>query len=213
MKTKNNNLINFKVFTVLTLSLFLVFSSCKSKKEIVTIEDDKEKEEIVKVDPNIAISIATLQKLINNYDDYSIEDKEASIAKIKTLQLKNKKVDEMIVTLEDRIASEKEKIKKAKDAAKPENRLIKFFGNIASASSSTDADYNISQALKMFNSPAANVLVIINEENYVKDYDKPTNIKKYLERLKDTKNSNVSVEEIKYDANKKIKTLILRKIK
>jgi len=214
MKTKKTNLINLNIITILTLSLFLMVSSCKSKKPAVTIEDDIEnKEEIVKADPNIAISKATLQKVIDNYDDYSIEDKEAIIAKIKALNLKDDKIDGMITTIETKITEEKEKIRKEKEeAAKPANRLVKYFKSIANATSTTDADYNIKQAMNMFKSPAATVLIIISEGDYGKDYDKPTNITKYLRKIKDTKTILDSVEEIKYE-NNKIKTLILRKKK
>ena len=212
MKT---NKFNFNIITILILSLFLITSACKTKKEIIDIKDDKETEEVVdKVDPNIAKSKATLQKMIDNYDDYSIEDKEASIAKIKTLNLNDDEIDGMITTLETKIAEEKEKIRKEKeDAAKPENRLKKYFNNIATASNSTDADYNIKETLKMFKTTTATVLIIISEGDYGKDYDKPTNITKYLNQLKDTKNNINAVEEIKYDDNNKIKTLILRKKK
>ena len=205
---------SINIVAILALSLFLIASGCKSKKEIVPIDDnkDKETEEIVKVDPNIAKSKATLQKLLDNYGDYSIEEKEEIIAKIKALNLKDNEIDAMIVKLEAQIAEEKEKIKKEnEDAAKPENRLKKYFNDIATASSETDANNKITEALKMFSSFSSNVLIIISESEYGKDYDKPTNITKYLNYLKDSKNNVNAVEEIKYDADNKIKTLILRK--
>ncbi|MBN1251274.1 MAG: hypothetical protein JXR51_09540 [Bacteroidales bacterium] len=213
-KTNKLNLAKFyfNIVAIIAFSIFLMSSGCKSKKEIVSIDDQTE--DVVKVNPEIEKSKATLQKLIDQYDSYTIEEKEVIIANIKSLDLKNNEIDAMINTLETKIAEEKAKIKKEnEDAAKPENKLKKYFDEIANASSETDADNKINQALQMFSSASSNVLIIISENDNMKDYDKPTNISKYLNYLKDTKTNVNIVNEIKFDENNKIKTLILKKIK
>ena len=217
---KNNKLtlvkFNFNIIAILTLAFFLMASGCKPKKDLTKTDngDDKEKEEIVTVDPNIVKSKATLQKLLDNYSDYSIEDKEKIIANIKALDLKNTEIDAMITKLETKIAEEKEKIRKEKEeAAKPENRLKKLFDEIATASSEADANTKITEALKMFSSSTSNVFIIISMNGDVPDYDKPSNITKYLNYLKDTKTNTNTIEKLKYNDNNKITSIILTKLK
>jgi hypothetical protein len=71
----------------------------------------------------------------------------------------------------------------------------------------------INDALGLFNSPDAPVLIIISKTGDIVDYDRPTTIKNYLNYLKDTKNNINKVEKIVYDDNGKIKELELLKMK
>ena len=66
-------------------------------------------------------------------------------------------------------------------------KLESSFNAVASAGSLNAADQSIQQALAMFSNQETPVLIVIHEENGIKDYDEPTTIKKYLEYLKDTK--------------------------
>ena len=75
----------------------------------------------------------------------------------------------------------------------------------------TKANNIINNTLPMFAGNDVPVLVIIAEENGVKDYDKPTNIKDYMNYLKDRKAYKAEVETVKYDQNGKISELELRK--
>ncbi len=52
---------------------------------------------------------------------------------------------------------------------------------------------------------------MIYKEGGKPSYDEPTTIEKYLNYLKDTKNNKAKVEEVVYDANGKIKELVLKK--
>ena len=211
MKTKKflsysiSSLLN-KMF-ILVISIFLLTaSSCKSKKKVIDIEED----EIEVVNPDIMKSKTALMKILED-DTMSIEEKEKILADIKKLNLDNAELNDLIAQAEDKIAKEKEELERKKEAAKPENMLKSYFNKIAKASSEDDANKHIDDALKMFTSDKSTVLIIIAEDEHMKDYDKPTNITKYLNYLKDTKNNTNTVEEIKWDANKKIKTLILKK--
>lgn len=92
-----------------------------------------------------------------------------------------------------------------------EDNLHNYFKAISSAPSLTSANASIKEALAMFSTPDAPVLIVIYRAGANPDYDEPTTIGKYLDYLKDTKNSNAQVEELVYDANGKIKELVLKK--
>jgi len=212
MKTKNisPNFISgiMNKVLILFIAVFLIsFSSCKSKKPAVSIEDDKEVVENVNTD--LIEAKADLQKIFDD-PNMSIEEKEKILNDVKAKNINDDELNQLIAKAEDYIAKQKEEIKRK---SSPEYKLEDYFNKIATASSDDEANTYIDQALKMFSSNSANVLIIIAEEGHIKDYDKPTNIYKYLNYLKDTKNNSNKVDEIKWDANKKIKTLILRKTK
>ncbi len=212
MKTKNYSsnsgasLLNKLFIIVISVSL-LGASSCKSKKPIV----DPVKDEVKKVDPNIMKSKTALQKILDDDGTMSIDEKEKILADIKKLNLDDEELNKLIAQVEDKIAKEKEELERKKEAAKPENMLKSYFNKIAKAPSDNDANKHIQDALNMFTSDKSTVLIIIAQDANMKDYDKPTNISKYLNYLKDTKNNTNSIDEIKWDANNKIKTLILKK--
>lgn len=90
-------------------------------------------------------------------------------------------------------------------------KLETYFSAIASAQSVSSANGTISEALTLFSSPDAPVLVVIYNTGGMADYDEPTTIKKYLEYLKDTKNNNAGVDEMVLDDYGKIQELVLRK--
>ena len=193
---------------ILLISVFLLSASaCKSKKKIV----DTEKDDIEVVNTDIMKSKTALQKILDDDGTMSIEEKEKILNDIKKLNLDDAELNDMIAQAEKKIEEEKIEIERKKEAAKPENMLASYFNKIANAPSEADADKNIQDALTMFSSDKSTVLIIIAQDEHMKDYDKPTNITKYLNYLKDTKNNSNSVDEIKWDDNKKIKTLILKK--
>jgi hypothetical protein len=191
--------------------LMLGVSGCKNKKKIT--DNPNPKDNVVKVDEQVIKAKSTLQALIDNEDSKTIEEKEKIIADIKALNLNNPEVDQMIKQVETSIKKEKEVKQKAIEDAKPENVLRKSFDGIAHASSPEEASSLIQQALQMFSSDKANVLIIVHKgaTDADTDYDEPTNIGKYLNYLKDQKKNLNDVEKINYDANNKIKTLILIK--
>jgi len=97
-----------------------------------------------------------------------------------------------------------------KELAK-EQQLANYFRAIASAPSTASANASIQEALTMFGTPEAPVLIVIYRAGSQPDYDEPTTIEKYLNYLKDTKNNKAQVEEIVNDTNGKIKELVLKK--
>jgi hypothetical protein len=85
------------------------------------------------------------------------------------------------------------------------------FNSIAGASNLIVANQSIQQALGMFSNQETPVLIVIHEENGIKDYDEPTTIKNYLEYLKDTKKNLNYISDIRMDANGKVSELELRR--
>lgn len=92
-----------------------------------------------------------------------------------------------------------------------EQQLNNYFTSIANASSTTAANSSIQEALGMFSSPDAPLLIVFYEANGKASYDEPTTIEKYLNYLKDTGNAKAKVEEIVKDGNGKIKEIVLKK--
>lgn len=101
-------------------------------------------------------------------------------------------------------AEERERAKR-----EPYNKLEKYFSQVANASDVDAANQRISEALNMFSSPEAPVLIIIKKTGDIIDYDKPTTIRNYLNYLKDQKKSANAIEKIEFDDNGKIKELVL----
>jgi len=197
---------------IMAIAIFMLgVASCKDKKKITDNPDPKEN--VVKVDENLVKAKSTLQALIDDENSKTIEEKEKIIADIKALNLNNPEVDAMIKQVEASIERAKEAKRQAIEDAKPENILKKSFESIANAGSTDEANKLIQQTLQMFTSEKANVLVIVYKGSTAadNDYDEPTNIANYLNKLKDTKKVLDNVEKIHYDANNKIKTLELIK--
>jgi hypothetical protein len=90
-------------------------------------------------------------------------------------------------------------------------RLENFFNSVTNASSVNAANQSIQEALSMFSNQETPVLIVIHEENGIKDYDEPTTIKKYLEYLKDTKKNLNYISDIRMDASGKVSELELRR--
>ena len=92
-----------------------------------------------------------------------------------------------------------------------ESKLTNYFKSISTSTSVASANGSISEALGMFSSKDAPVLIVFYEANGTPSYDEPTTIEKYLHYLKDTKNYNTYIEETVMDSNGKIKELVLKK--
>lgn len=90
-------------------------------------------------------------------------------------------------------------------------KLESAFSAVAAASSPAMANQSIEQTLAMFSNQDTPVLIVIHEENGIKDYDEPTTIRRYLEYLKDTKKNLNFISDIRLDANGKVSELELRR--
>ncbi|MCS5489002.1 nucleoid-structuring protein H-NS [Algoriphagus limi] len=90
-------------------------------------------------------------------------------------------------------------------------KLENAFNSVAASGNTGIANQSIEQTLAMFSNQDTPVLIVIHEENGVKDYDEPTTIRKYLEYLKDTKKNLNFISDIRLDANGKVSELELRR--
>jgi hypothetical protein len=148
----------------------------------------------------------------------AMEASAAEKARIEQAQAeKNRKAEELAkqqaaATEKARIEAE-EKLRRENEmkASSPANKLTQYFSAIANAGNTTSANTSINEALTMFASPNTPVLIVISEEGGVKDYDRPTTIKDYLNYLKDQKKSLNAITDMKTDGSGKITELELRK--
>lgn len=88
--------------------------------------------------------------------------------------------------------------------SEPYSRLNEYFNSIASPSNSTSANGTIQEALGMFASEDTPVLIVISESGGVKDYDRPTTIRAYLNYLKDVKKNTNRIGKLHFDNSNKI---------
>jgi len=93
----------------------------------------------------------------------------------------------------------------------PKAKLGQYFDAIANSPSVSSANSSIDEAMRMFSSPDAPVLIIISGTGDQKDYDRPTTIKAYLNYLKDQKKNINKIENLQIDGSGKITELELRK--
>lgn len=91
------------------------------------------------------------------------------------------------------------------------SKLENYFSSIANATSVQSANSSIQEALAMFSNQNTPVLIVIHEENGVKDYDEPTTIHNYLNYLKDTKKNLNFISDIRLDGSGKVSELELRR--
>lgn len=89
--------------------------------------------------------------------------------------------------------------------------LNSYFSGIANASSTSAANRSIQEAVGMFGSSDAPVLIIFYAANGQEDFDEPTTISKYLNYLKDQGKNPHKVKELVLDAQGKVKELVLVK--
>lgn len=92
-------------------------------------------------------------------------------------------------------------------------KLENYFNSIAQSSNVDAANRTINEALGMFSNQQTPVLIVIHEENGIKDYDEPTTIEKYLHYLKDTKKNLNFISDIRLDGNGRVSELELRRKK
>lgn len=119
--------------------------------------------------------------------------------------------EEMEQEMEETEETEEPEQFKMKPVLTSEQKLNNYFDAVANASSTSAANSSIQEALTMFSSPDAPLLIVFYKANGQASYDEPTTIEKYLNYLKDTKNAKARVDEIVTDSNGKIKEIVLKK--
>ena len=169
---------------------------------------DQQKIKAQKVD----LARAALNDMLMNPDNKSADVLEKELNAIKSQNLKDSDLDELINKVEQKIRDMRSSGGTANIPVK--NQLMTAFSSIANAAKSgnlSQADNIIQKTLQLFSSDDALVLIIISRNGNDPDYDKPTNIKRYLNLLRDTKASKNDIDAIMTDANGKIKELDLIK--
>jgi hypothetical protein len=207
------------ILFVLLIAFGLVFTlgGCKSQKKLA--REKAEAEYAAMVDQ----AKEDLQSFIDGTSTLTLDEKEDRLDMIKNQQIDDPEVDRLIseaekVLSEERsalIQQELEAKRKAEEAQKVrENASIMledYFSSIARASSTSEANMFINEAVNLFQSPDTPVLIIISKTADAVDYDRPTTIMNYLNYLKDTKNNINVINDIKYNASGKITELELIK--
>lgn len=95
----------------------------------------------------------------------------------------------------------------------PYSKLEQYFNAIGGAGSVASANSSINEALTLFSSVDAPVLIVISESGGQKDYDRPTTIKDYLNYLKDQKKRPDKIGNLQFDSSGKITEVELIKQK
>jgi len=201
MKSKNlvNNFhLNRSIF-FLAIVIFAGLGVSSCKKQPVATGPTAEEQRIEKAKSD-------LRALLNS-NDMSIEEMERRLDAIKALNIEDAEVVNLIAQVEAKIARLKaEKLREEEDArrrkeqamreSEPAYKLNSYFNRIAGAASTDESNFQISQALNMFSSPEAPVLIIIAKDGDIVDYDEPTTINKYLNYLKDQKKKLIPLKTL-----------------
>jgi len=157
------------------------------------------------------IAKASLYDLLLNKDNKSADELQRELDKIRAQNIKSPDNDELIARLEKKI----QEMRTSGGADLPlKSQIENAFNTIANAAGAgnlSQADATIQKTLQYFSSDDVPVLIIISRDGSMVDYDKPTNIKRYLNLLKDTKANKNAIDAIMTDANGKIKGLDLIK--
>jgi hypothetical protein len=204
---------------LLVVSVAAGMTGCKSQKKLS--KQMAEKEYAMKVDK----AKQDLMDILNDNTSMTLDQKENAVADIKNQKLNDPEVKKLLKQAEEKLAKErsdlnnsqmvnpkqKEEVNVRKEMTN--STLSDYFSNIANASSTSEANMYLNDAIGMFASPEVPVLIIISRVGSVVDYDRPTTIQNYLNYLKDTKNNINKVDKITYDTQGKITELELIKIK
>ena len=184
------------------------FSGCTSKKKLAHQKAATERTAAIEK------AKTELMAIINDNGQMSLSAKEKKVSEIKALNLQDPEVDELILRAEEAIAKqkkelqrleeEKERQRKAEAAAvvvteQKYEKIDDYLDAVVETKSLEMRNQKISETLKFFASPEVPVLIIIYQEADIKDYDKPTTIKKYLEYLKDLQKNPNKVNDVKYN--------------
>lgn len=190
-------------------------TSCKSSKGMSKKEYKAKVEQATK----------DLNAILNDETEWTLEEQKARVDAIKEVDFskKNPEIVAMIDQAEEKIAKamaerdrlaeqkrieEEQRLRELEEQNKPKTELSDYFTMIANAKDVTTANNYIKEALGLFESPDAIVLIRLNNFG---DYDRPTTAVDYLNYLKDQKKVTVGVDNIKYNEEHKITELELIK--
>lgn len=216
---KSNDMVK-KLKSIIILAMVALVTicgatSCKSSNKLSKKEYKARVEQATK----------DLNAILNDETEWTLEEQLARIEEIKKTDFskKNPEIVEMIERAEQKIAremaerdrlaeeqrlAEEKRLQELEEQKKPQTDVITYFEAIANAKDVVTANNKIKEALKLFASPDAVVLILLN--NYG-DYDRPTTAINYLNYIKDQKKVNVKVNDVKYNEKNKIIELELIK--
>ncbi|MCF8367735.1 MAG: hypothetical protein K9G76_01740 [Bacteroidales bacterium] len=205
-----------RIFLVLMIGMIAFGNtSCKSKKKLA------QEAAALEYADKVEKAIAELTAILNDDGTMPIVEMERRLNNIKSQNLNDSRVNDLIAQVEAKIAAEKEKMEmeaKLKEQQKQQaeeqpkySYIEEYFSQIATAQSAGEANARISDAKKLFVSDDVPVLIIISKTIDGVDYDKPTTIDKYLNYLKDTKKNPNKVESVKQDSYGQITVIELIK--
>ena len=209
------NLKSIIILAMVALVTICGATSCKSSGKMTKKEYKAKVEQATK----------DLNAILNDETNWSLEEQLARVNEIKQVDFskKNPEIMEMIERAETKIAREMEerdrlaeqkrleeeqRLRELAEQNQANKGIADMFNLIANAKDINTANNYIKEALKLFESPDAVVLIRLN--NYG-DYDRPTTAVNYLNYLKDQKKVTVNVDNIKYNAENKITELELIK--
>ena len=194
-------------------------TSCKSKKKLAA--EQAAAEYASKVDQ----ATKDLNAIIDRQTSWTLDQQQQRVNTIKGWNLNDPEVDSLIVMAQTEIdnqraelarKAEEERLRKEEEArlAAQKNAdasLDNQLRAIATAGTTDAANMQINKVMQLFASPDVPVLIIVSQEGGITDYDKPTTASRFLNLLKDTKNFNYTVSDVKKDSNGKITELDLIK--
>ncbi len=215
-KTIKKGLI-LKLFVLMFAGIVVVgFSGCTSKKKLAAQQAAAER---------LDLSEAAKQHLlivINDDGSMALAEKEDIVSEIKGMNISDPEVEELIAKAEKIVADlRKEEVMISEQVQKHEHermemerkyeKIEEYFDAVASSRSTEMTDSYINDALKFFASPDVPVLIIVHMEGSLKDYGRPTTIKRCLEYLKDQGRNMNEIYNVVFDQNGKITELELIK--
>lgn len=193
-------------------------TGCKKKKELAAAEAAA----AAQLAEDITKATEMLEGILSDNTLDNIDKNEATLQMVKSMNLQDPGVLNLIIKAQDKLDADRVAMAELLEAQRLEEErrlkastndvLNKQFAALTGEQDFEKSNNIINNILPMFSSTEVPVLVIISEENGMKDYDKPTTIEKYLNYLKDRKAYKAEVENIVYDDSGKIKELELRKI-
>ncbi|MDP4290820.1 MAG: hypothetical protein Q8908_07040 [Bacteroidota bacterium] len=198
---------------MLVIAMSAGMTSCNSQKKILA------RERAAKIEQ----AKVRLQALLDDNSTLTLDQKYAELNTIKSWNLNDKDVDNLIAKVETKLNNDREAArKKAEEEARlaeerrrleaaknitGDPRFVKLntaFDAISHASTVDAANQLITDALPLFVNQDVPVLIVISQNGSDKDYDRPTTIKRYLEYLKDQKRNINQISNLFFDANGKI---------
>ncbi len=214
MKSSNVMKLSLKLFLFLMIGgIVFSTSACKSKKKLAQEAAAKEyADKVVKAK-------AELQSILDDNGTMPLAEMERRLNDIKSQNLNDPGVNALIKQVEDKIATEKARLKMLEEQKQLEKAnknvgygyINDYFVQIAYAKDVTTANNKIAEAMKLYAGKDVPVLIIISQADGITDYDKPTTIEKYLNFVKDQKKYTNDIFSVKFDSYGQITELELIK--